>query len=631
MINTRNAGLGAWLGGAALLFSAYPAAADRLFVSDFTLGEIYRVDLPGTVPVLIATVPGSPEDGDCSPSGLIYFAESLDDRVSRWDQSGGNATDIIPAAGFVSGPEGLTFDLAGNLYMNTRSFLVGTDGAWRLQGGDPINPVTQILTPFTDFGEGSVIPLAGPHTGSLVLVARGETQVLLSEPIGAAPTTLIPLSAFPPDVILYGVVTNGCGELFVSYRDSSNFGLSGIKRFSPTGAFIDDYVSGLDGITFMDFDSAGNLFFADSLAGNVWRVAPDKTRTFVFAGFEPHGIAICRDKRVPDCAGAVTCSAGGPYQKECAGPTTCLALDASGSTGTSLSYSWTTNCPGASFSDPKAVKPTLCVASAGCVVDCQVNLTVSSGSASATCSAPVHIEDTLAPVLQGVPPDVTVECDKVPPPPVVVAKDLCDPDVPVAFKETRIDGKCPGDYRLEREWRAIDDCGHPVADDQTVTVVDTTPPEITPGSDNLFCLWPPNHWYVCFTDQDILPEVKDNCSEPVTWVFSGCASDQPDDARESDPTSPWNGDGHTTEDCVVLADGKGLCVRAERAGTGPTAQSGRHYGIAMIARDACGNESKPVVVGNIYVPHDQSPAEKSCIDSTHRGCRPNQSIPCSGK
>jgi hypothetical protein len=152
---------------------------------------------------------------------------------------------------------------------------------------------------------------------------------------------------------------------------------------------------------------------------------------------------------------------------------------------------------------------------------------------------------------------------------------------------------------------------------------------ITPASDSLHCLWPPNHWYVCLGRERFSPEITDNCSEPITWEFSGCSSDQPDDARESDPTTPWNGDGHTTSDCVVPADGSALCARSERAGTGPTAQAGRHYGVGIRATDACGNSSLPEEIGHIHVPHDQSPAEKSCIKASREGCRPNQPIPCS--
>ena len=44
------------------------------------------------------------------------------------------------------------------------------------------------------------------------------------------------------------------------------------------------------------------------------------------------------------------------------------------------------------------------------------------------------------------------------------------------------------------------------------------------GEDNLACLWPPNHEYVCFTRTDFAVTVSDACSDPIAWRFAGCAS-----------------------------------------------------------------------------------------------------------
>jgi streptogramin lyase len=247
----------------------------------------------------------------------------------------------------------------------------------------------------------------------------------------------------------------------------------------------------------------------------------------------------------------------------------------------------------------------------------------------------VTVRDTTAPELRGVPPDVTVECDEVPPPASPTATDNCDPAPSVSFVETRVDGNCPGEYVLTRTWTAVDRCGNSAAATQVVTVVDTTPPEIGEGGEDLYCVWPPNHRYVCFDPSDFAPAIVDNCSEPITWSFAGCASDQPDEAR--DPDDPgWNGDGHTTDDCVVDPDGHWICVRAERAGTGPgdrglpgpSAQEGRRYGVAIVASDGCENVSAPAVLGHIHVPHDQSPHERPCVNPTKRGCGSKTPLPC---
>ena len=78
------------------------------------------------------------------------------------------------------------------------------------------------------------------------------------------------------------------------------------------------------------------------------------------------------------------------------------------------------------------------------------------------------------------------------------------------------------------------------------------------------------------------------------------------------------GDGDTINDCVISPDKQSFCVRAERQGTKP---EGRHYGVGLVAVDACGNKSDEAVVGYIYVPHDQSPAEKDCINTTKVGLK----------
>jgi len=53
-------------------------------------------------------------------------------------------------------------------------------------------------------------------------------------------------------------------------------------------------------------------------------------------------------------------------------------------------------------------------------------------------------------------------------------------------------------------------------------VVDTLPPVITPGDDEI-CIWPPDHQYVCFDKEDFDPEIAEICHE-YDWMFVDCAS-----------------------------------------------------------------------------------------------------------
>ena len=129
------------------------------------------------------------------------------------------------------------------------------------------------------------------------------------------------------------------------------------------------------------------------------------------------------------------CDANGAYLAECQGLTTDVLLDGAGSSdpdGDPLTYEWTTDCPGGTFSDDTSATPTLTADSSGPLpLDCTVTLTVTDDNgASAACDADVTIEDTT-------PPEIMVALD--PPclwPPnhklvdiaaTVDVTDICDP------------------------------------------------------------------------------------------------------------------------------------------------------------------------------------------------------------
>ena len=94
-------------------------------------------------------------------------------------------------------------------------------------------------------------------------------------------------------------------------------------------------------------------------------------------------------------------------------------------------------------------------------------------------SQTITVDDAMAPMLSGVPADITVECDAIPDPPVVTATDNCDLNVVVDFSEMRTDGTCLYEYTLVRTWTATDACGNTVSDSQTITVDDTTAPMLS--------------------------------------------------------------------------------------------------------------------------------------------------------
>ena len=162
---------------------------------------------------------------------------------------------------------------------------------------------------------------------------------------------------------------------------------------------------------------------------------------------------------------------------------------------------------------------------------------------------------------------------------------------------------CPAEVVIEA---SAQDCSGNVVDtasqgtNGSVVVLDTTPPAIVQGDADLYCLFPPNHDYVCFDAGQFSPVIMDNCDPDPTWEFDACTSDQPANGP---------GDGNTVDDCVLDADAQGFCARSSRAGGG---QAGRRYGLDIGATDACGNVSVPTGIGNIHVPRDLNPA-MTCI------------------
>lgn len=179
--------------------------------------------------------------------------------------------------------------------------------------------------------------------------------------------------------------------------------------------------------------------------------------------------------------------ANGPYTEQCQGAQTILALDGTGSSdpdaADTLTYAWTTDCPGGAFDDDTSATPVLTVdTSTGCLVICNVFLTVTDLSgASDTSSATVTIQDTMTPVIT-CPPDLTIECDASTEPTntgSATATDSCDSSPVVTFSDVTTPGTCPAEFTITRTWTATDYCGNTSSCVQTINVVDTTPPVIS--------------------------------------------------------------------------------------------------------------------------------------------------------
>ena len=100
--------------------------------------------------------------------------------------------------------------------------------------------------------------------------------------------------------------------------------------------------------------------------------------------------------------------------------------------------------------------------------------------------------DTTAPVLSGVPADVSLECaNGIPPPltggiptPLVTATDECDANPGVSFEVHFSDGG-PSTIIVKRTWTATDASGNSSMATQTINIFDNTPPEVQCNASNI--------------------------------------------------------------------------------------------------------------------------------------------------
>lgn len=138
--------------------------------------------------------------------------------------------------------------------------------------------------------------------------------------------------------------------------------------------------------------------------------------------------------------------------------------------------------------------------------------------------------------------------------------------------------------------RVTDTFGTMDEDEVSITVADTTPPQLSLGVTPAV-LWPPNHGLV---PVDISAVATDSCGTAGVTLMD-VTSSEPDDA-------PGSGDGSTTGDISGAEMGAAdtqILLRAERAGEG----TGRVYVLHYLARDEAGLTVQKKV--EVLVPHDK--------------------------
>ena len=84
--------------------------------------------------------------------------------------------------------------------------------------------------------------------------------------------------------------------------------------------------------------------------------------------------------------------------------------------------------------------------------------------------------DTKKPSISGVPANVTVACDKIPNPPMVIIKDSCSTNLTIVKDSLMNSTACNGVKTILRRWTATDECNNKASAFYTITTTDTKPP-----------------------------------------------------------------------------------------------------------------------------------------------------------
>ncbi|MEO0403345.1 MAG: hypothetical protein AAF193_00590, partial [Bacteroidota bacterium] len=130
----------------------------------------------------------------------------------------------------------------------------------------------------------------------------------------------------------------------------------------------------------------------------------------------------------------------------------------------------------------------------------------------ATAQQIITLTDEVAPEFSAFPVDMTEECDNIPAVSQMVdADDNCDDNVLVEYLgEEILPGDCPQSYTIVRTWRATDSCENMTERSQTITIQDTTAPELSvPAGYEISC------------DETLLLEdasASDNCGDVTITV-----------------------------------------------------------------------------------------------------------------
>ncbi|MCG2612162.1 gliding motility-associated C-terminal domain-containing protein, partial [Flavobacterium sp. SM15] len=122
----------------------------------------------------------------------------------------------------------------------------------------------------------------------------------------------------------------------------------------------------------------------------------------------------------------------------------------------------------------------------------------------------ITVHDTLPPVPDPAPEDITVTCGSLIPRPVnLTAHDNCSGDIVASAVDSITPGSCANSYVVTRTWTFIDECNNQAIATQIITVLDNIPPDMPEV--------PADITIACGSEIPVAGSLvaTDNCSSPI--------------------------------------------------------------------------------------------------------------------
>lgn len=249
----------------ALLAAARPAAADTVYVTSFTTGELISYDSADPVGTQTVLSPGgslvSPSGVAVGPDGNLYIGENGDGstfapRISKYEPATLTLSTVYPFAGFEVFPGGLAFQ-GNDLLIGRNPFFSNT---------------------------GPIVKLANATSGPLAVSDYTTGGSLASSP---------------------GLALAADGRLYVSdqtYTFGTGIASGPVKRFDAAGTYVGELIAdgadGLAGPTGLAINGS-TLYTASIMNGSILQtdLTTDTTTAFASTGgpFEAGTLALLSD------------------------------------------------------------------------------------------------------------------------------------------------------------------------------------------------------------------------------------------------------------------------------------------------------------------------------------------------